>query len=396
MWIRVGCALGIVGSSWLWGASASAAPTIPTKLVWQGSVCGTADSFASRVLERTGAVRFVQKGHRLAVRLRIERRPTGLDASVAIEGRGSALLRRRIESPDCDDALDALALVVAIGVEGRARSAASPSAAKARRPAMVEPPPATADAPSVSVPAPPVDSGPSLTPAPSSSTSPGIVSAPTPDTVPVSPEPAPAPTVVVQTPDPRVDLPSPAPSPDSGPFRLGAGLSGQLSFGIAPDPMLGGALWIAAGWERDGAWSPELLFSATHQRLDGLAMESGAVDFALSAASVAVCPLRLGRSALSVRPCADASLGRLATEAHDTYDPQSMDRPWGTLGGSLSLAAALGVVELRASLAASAPLVRDGFRFGADCSGSACQADVFHRVASVIWSGAAGAGVVFW
>jgi hypothetical protein len=169
-----------------------------------------------------------------------------------------------------------------------------------------------------------------------------------------------------------------------------------LTFGIAPDPMLGGAVWIATGWQRDGLWSPELVLSAMHQRLDGLSIESGEVDFALSAAAVAACPLRLGRSAFALRPCAEASFGRLSAEAHDTYDPASKDRPWGALGGALELTAAFGMVELRATAAASAPLVRDGFRFGARCLGSACEADVFHRVAAVIWSGAAGVGVAFW
>jgi hypothetical protein len=427
IWKRVACALGIAGCAWLWAATASAAPTVPARLLWQGSVCGTAEDFAARVSERTDAVRFVRKGPRLTVRLRIARRRAGLAASVVIEARGSAPLRRRLESPDCEDALDALALVVAIGIEGRSSAATRFSAAKAKKPAMVEPPSASAEVRSpAGAPAPRADSGPlspsspsesespvasgeaasppPTLPGPHTSTAPDGTSAPAPSALGeapqsgLTPQSGLAPPVgTPETRDPELDSPRRAGSvAAAAPFRLGAGVSARLSFGIAPDPMLGGAVWVAASWEREGAWSPGLVLSAMHQRLEGLSIENGEVDFSLSAAAVEACPLRLGRSALAVRPCVEASFGRLSAEAHDTYDPQSKDRPWGALGGALELTAALGAVELRASVAASAPLVRDGFRFGARCLGSACEADVFHRVASMIWSGAAGAGVVFW
>jgi hypothetical protein len=197
-------------------------------------------------------------------------------------------------------------------------------------------------------------------------------------------------------PEPEVDAPEPAQAPGAPAFRVGAGLSAQISLGVAPQPLIGGALWIATGGAGEGIWSPELIVSATHQRLDGLTRASGQVDFALSAGGLSFCPVRLRGAILQVRPCGAVVIGQLSTHPHETYDARSTDRPWRTLGGTIELLAEMGIVELRAALGAAAPLIRDQFQFDRVCSGSACEADVFHRVAPVIWSGAAGAGIRFW
>ena len=102
--------------------AAGAAERVPTRLVWDGSTCGSEQDFAARVMQRNRAIRFVSSGEEVAVRLSIAPGPAGLDARVRIEAKGRAPVTRRIQSPDCDDALDALALVVAIGVEGRPAS----------------------------------------------------------------------------------------------------------------------------------------------------------------------------------------------------------------------------------------------------------------------------------
>jgi hypothetical protein len=357
---------------------------VPTRLVWHGSVCGTAEDFAARVLDRTSAVRFVRKGQRLAVRLRIERHDVGLQASVSIEARGRAPLRRNLESPDCDDALDALALIVAIGIEGHSGPAPAAPASEMTRPLDSVPPPEPPAPPSESAEPPPPEAPP---------TDLGASASPTARALPELP---PAPAALPAPGAPEVDAPAPPSADVSRPLRVAAGISAQLSSGVAPNPLIGGAVWISTGWERDGVWSPELVVSALHQRRDGLSIQGGRVDFGLSAAAASICPLRLGGSVWRVRPCAATVLGRLTTEAHDTYDPRSSDRPWATLGGALELSAAIGVIELRATVGASAPLVRDGFRFGGACTGSACEVDVFHRVAPPIWSGAVGAGIRLW
>jgi hypothetical protein len=396
---------------------AAAAPQVPTRLVWNGSVCSNAADFAARVRQRTSAVRFVQRGQRISVRLRIERSGPGLDASVSIEARGHAPVRRHIESPDCDDALDALALVVAIGVEGRA--AADRGAAPRSRPrAIRRPPPESAPLPVVEpLPdpvAPPVAAvderptpiEPSAAPEPTPP-EPAAREAPNAPLLPAAETPPPtmnassvpprAPVAISPVaPEPEVDAPELAPATRAPAYHVGAGLSAQMSLGVAPQPLVGGALWIATGVAGEGVWSPELIVSAMHQRLDGLTRASGEVDFALSAGGVSFCPVRLGSAILQVRPCGAVAIGQLSTHPHETYDARSRDRPWRTLGGSLELLAVFGIVELRAAIGGAAPLIRDEFQFGLVCSGPACEADVFHRVAPVIWSGAAGAGIRFW
>jgi hypothetical protein len=366
---------------------ASAQPQVPTRLVWGGSVCGSAEDFVARVGKRTTIARFVQRGQRLVVRARIERRGTGLEASASIEARGRAPIVRRIESPDCDDALDALALVVAIGIEGRSGSPRAAPRARRRPPAPE--PPAPVETPPEPL-TPDVDAAPTELPAPEP--------APSPEPAPVT-QPAPAPSPRTSPPPSEARVPEVDSKAVSAPAEIdvGLGLSAALSIGVAPQPMLGGALWISAGWARQSVWSPELVFSAQYQRVDGLTRVSGQADFALSAGSLSLCPVRLGTAELVIRPCASGALGRLEGEGHATFDARSSQRPWRAVGGTLEGLARVGVVEFRAVLGAAAPLSRDRFSFDVPCAeGSICEADVFHRVAPVIWSGALGAGIRVW
>ena len=121
--------------------AASAARTAGTTAVTTGAPVG------NRVLQRNRAIRFVASGEDIAVRLSIRQTPGGLDARVRIESKGRAPVTRRIQSPDCDDALDALALVVAIGVESptstgrRARAPAVAARRAADKPAPKPPAP---------------------------------------------------------------------------------------------------------------------------------------------------------------------------------------------------------------------------------------------------------------
>jgi hypothetical protein len=377
---------------------ASAQPQVPTRLVWDGAVCGSAEDFAARVSKRSNVARFVQRGQRLVVRARIERRGTGLDASASIEARGHAPMVRRIESPDCNDALDALALVVAIGIEGRSSVPRAKPRGR-RRPSPPEPP--TPVEPPAELP-PLVGAAPTELPAPEPAPTPETSTAP--PAAPASepaPEPAPPPPAS-PIPPPRapaaraleVDSKAASAPPD---IDLGVGLAAALSLGVAPQPLLGGALWISAGWARESVWSPELVLSASYQRLGGVARASGQADFALSVATLSLCPLRFGTAAFVLRPCASGTLGRLEVEGHATFDALSRQLPWRAVGGTLEGLARVGVVEFRAVLGAVAPLSRDRFSFDVPCAeGSVCEADVFHHVAPVTWSGAIGVGIRVW
>lgn len=359
-------------------ARSEAAPRVPTRLFYDDAVCGNAEDFSARVMRRNGAVRFVSNGESVVVRLRIERREGALDARVTLSGRGRAPMSRRIESPDCDDALDALALVVAIGIEGRSQGARAKERGRARVRRAAPPPAAPAPEPA-----------PPPTPEPEA-----------PEPPPEPPPPAPAPAPVAPAP---VVAPPPSPAPEPAPLApppsgltLGAGLSALASLGVAPAALWGAAVYVVAGWETPGVWAPELLLGLSHQWLDGFEQPGGDARFELDAANVELCPVRWAIAALTARPCAAAWLGRFGATGDETYAARSTTRPWATLGASAELNARFGPIELRGAIGAGAPLARDRFRFGGPCSGTACEQDAFHRVSPVVWSFALGAGAGFW
>ena len=178
--------------------------------------------------------------------------------------------------------------------------------------------------------------------------------------------------------------------------ELAAGVSAQLSIGVAPEALVGGQLWLRAVWERNSWLSPEAALSYGYQRRGGFVQADGEADFALGAAALDACPLRVGVAALHLRPCVSGSLGRLNAVGHETFFPRTESRPWSSFGANAQLIARLGIVRITASFGVAKPLVRDRFRFGSECSGAACEVDAFHRVQAAVWSGAAGAGLAFW
>jgi len=367
-----------------------------TRIDWQGGVCGPPQGFVQRVARRTDHVRFVERKEGLRLRVEIERHTEAFDATVTFSALGRATVKRSITSPDCDDALDALALVVAIGIDERWREAAAKPrpVARARRPAaaavVVAPAAPPADAAELpQSPAAPAEP-PAAVPPPAEDTA---IAPPTEPPPPARPAP-PAPPAAASAPPAAVA--APAPAEDGSHFLLALGAAARLLGGAAPEPMLGGELWLRLGWERASVWSPELGVSFSHQRLSDSVQLGSQADFALSAAGMDLCPLRLGTPLLNVRPCAAMGLGQMRVEGHDTFRAQAQTRPWLSLGGEAQAVALLHSVELRLVLGVSHPLVRDSFRFGpSDCVGVECADDVFHRVAAAVWSVGVGAGLSF-
>jgi len=397
-WLGGACVLSCVAAAPL----ASAAERVPTRLVWDGSTCGSEQDFTARVMQRNRAIHFVSSGEQVAVRLSIQPSPAGLDARVRIEAKGRAPVTRRIQSPDCDDALDALALVVAIGVEGRPTSAARRPRARAapaqRAPAPAEVAPPPAETPSAPEPPPaeepppavsPAEAAPPAAPAGSAVLAPVAPPPPSVDAAPVEVGPA----VALAAPVSDTGAPNAASESGGGRLLIGAGLAALSSVGIAPEPMLGAGVWVSAEWDREDVWAPEVVLDAMHQERGGHDEARGEADFALNALGLGLCPVRFGTATLELRPCVSGAIGQLLSDGGQTYSPSDRTRPWSSIGANLSLSVVLGIVQLRASLGLSTPLSRDSFRFGPACSGAACEADVFHRVEPLIWTGALGAGL---
>lgn len=153
-------------------------------------------------------------------------------------------------------------------------------------------------------------------------------------------------------------------------WRAGAALRALL--GPAPELMPGLALAIGASWDRAGLWSPALRLAAAHYWVHGVAETDGDADFEIDSGILDACPVRVGSDSLALRPCANLELGRLFAAGKHTFAPQSHSRPFAVLGGSLWFETLL-LTRLEASLALSAgkTLVMDDFAF---------SPTTFHRV----------------
>jgi hypothetical protein len=170
-------------------------------------------------------------------------------------------------------------------------------------------------------------------------------------------------------------------------FRWRAGALLRSLLGPAPELMPGLALALGASWDRAGLWSPALRLSATHYWLHGVSETDGDADFEVDSGSLDACPVRVGSELLAVRPCASLELGRLLARGTHTFAPQSHTRPFAVLGGSLWLETLL-LTRLEASLGLSAgkTLVMDDFAF---------SPTTFHRVSAITVAGTLGVSLRF-
>jgi hypothetical protein len=168
-------------------------------------------------------------------------------------------------------------------------------------------------------------------------------------------------------------------------WRAGALLRALL--GPAPELMPGLALALGASWDRAGVWSPALRLSATHYWLHGVSEMDGDADFEVDSGSLDACPVRVGGELLAMRPCANLELGRLLARGTHTFAPQAHSRPFAVLGGSLWLETLL-LTRLEAGLGLSAgkTLVMDDFAF---------SPTTFHRVSSLTVAGSLGVSLRF-
>ena len=353
-------------------AAAEGPPPLPAavaRLEVQASPdCATREELVSRVASRSRRIRFPgdAAGGPL-LRATIGPGPGGtIVGDLVVLRPGGRRSSRRLSAPSCAEAIDAIALVIAMTLDptfaadaaatGAATAAEAPADIGARtvsreqRPAGPAPPP-TAPPPT----APPSTASPPTAP-------------PSPIDVPVAAESAP-------------------PAGQGESRRFGAGVTAQAIWGVAPRALPGFGLYGLAGLDRASIWSPALLLWATHSSTDDLAEPGGTAAFALDAVSLDACPFRLALPHLEARGCATGLVGRLSARGSDTYSPASRSRPFGTFGASALLTVTLsGIVELSGRFGAGASLVRDAFEF---------TPQVFHRVASVTLVGDLGLGLRF-
>jgi hypothetical protein len=261
---------------------------------------------------------------------------------------------REIEARDCSEAVDALALVVALVVNPRAISQPATPAQPAS--------PAT--------PAPPGEPEPIL-PTPAAPTTP---SPPAPDATTSAALP---PTRATADVDAGANPPAPATlSRGASPWAFRTGLAAWGISAMAPEPLLGarasaemlhvGTRWIA----------PSFRASLGYMTHAGFVVDGGTAHFSYAGTNLEICPLRIPRGgALVFRPCVMADVGLLFSRGADALNPQEVTRPWVSIGAGGRLEWMLGRrVGIELDVACTFPVWRDRFLFGPRS---------FHRVAAV-------------
>jgi hypothetical protein len=352
--------------------------------------CGNATDFGARVKRRAPRIRFGTRGTAASVSVRIEAKSSGLSAAVTLTSGGRQLAQRQIEAETCEDALDALALVVAVTLEeqdSRRRKPQRPRlTTSAPRASVSEAKPSEPAATSSDGDATPSDAEPSGSATPPAANDapapePPPEQKPPPEAAPAQEPPEPAPAVVVDQPPSAGAAASPAA------WRAGAGAGAMLNFGAAPSALPGWFVYGRFGWQLAPPWSPEIIISYTSLQRDGFDETSGSAEFRLQAANVELCPARWHLGPVDWMPCALFVYGRLKVRGYDTLDPAEYSQPWTVLGASLQLAARLSLVELRAQFGLGAPLTRDTFRFE--------PGPTVHQVSAVTISTSLAAGLSF-
>jgi hypothetical protein len=276
-------------------------PTTPALLLEYAAPgnCPPAADFQARVKARTPLARFADEDDARALKVVVRPTGTAYAGHLSLVGRSGHISERDVEDTLCSDVVDALALITALAVDPNAQLAATASSAA--------PAPATTDSSAAEV-------------IP-------LVEAPAPRSRPSIPKEAPS--------QRRRPVATPA-RPFPATFAVGGTFATMA--GIAPDTLVGGGAFGAVESKSDRWLAPSL-------RLTLLAAENGAfatrdASFLLLAARLDVCPLRLGRPELSLRPCVGADLGAVEAKGIDAVaggTGKLGTEPWGDLQALLRL-----------------------------------------------------------
>ena len=323
--------------------------------------CTSRDDIAARVTARSSRIHFVEGDSALSVEATFGASPSGAVAValvVAGQPAGKAM-SRRFSARSCSDAADAAALIIAVTLD--------PTSGNQSRPATAV---SASDARSSGA-----GDGDARENRP---TRPNADAAAKVAEQAASPEKRPAP--------PASAVAEAQPSlPVATRRRASLHLMGQMVFGPAPAVMPGVGLYAMAALDRDGLWSPAVVLGAMHAWRSGFDEAGGTAAFALDAASLDACGIRVRVTVLEGRACASARVGRLLATGSATAAGTSEARLFATAGGTAIITGQLGAtLELAARIGAGATLVRDWYLFGTN---------EFHRAARVTVDATFGLGL---
>ena len=251
------------------------APILAALDIQAPATCATREALMARVLARAPRIRFTD-GRDATIALRATVQPTSRGPTVAelvVFPAGKPRTTRRLTAKSCAEALDALALVIAIALDPTSES------------------PGAIDAGSDSSGADRAGSKPSVPEASSRAPAAESFAAESKETAPE-----------VRPPRSPSWPPSPSP-PRARVARYAFGVTAGALFGPAPRALPAVGAFVNAEVDRGSVWSPALELSARHGTRDRLVEPGGTAEFALDTLTVDLCPLRLRASALQARPC---------------------------------------------------------------------------------------------
>lgn len=322
-------------AAWCWVGSALAQPVeapLLTSLELDGAACASAATLEQLVASRSRRIRFVpvpSSDNRVGVRLT---RPFGGEpwkAHVVIEGDFPD--RRVLEADNCEDLMDATGLVIALSLDPPTASPSEESAG-------------------------PADEAPPL----------GVL---------------PIDDVEVQDAHREAQQLASPPWQRRDVLAVGAGASN----GLAPGWLPGVSVTYLAIWQSEAGFdvAPAVSLSLNYAARAGFSSAAGEARFELFTMELQSCALRVGTSALGLRPCAWIEAGAVRAEGSRTIEPEQHRRPWLVAGPGLLLHAQLGErVAVLVDLGLGFPFIRDTFQF---------EPLVLHRVGP--WAGQGGVSV---
>jgi len=270
-----------------------------------GPDCTTREELMARVQARSDRIQFADDAPTV-IRASVAPVPGSrtVNGALTVEQPDVPATERRIRAPSCEQAADALALVIVLALD------------------------------------------------------PAAMTSPAPPKSPPAPPPPPRPPVVA------VVAPSPVPPPLAARTGGAVEAAGWVVVGPSPRPMPGVSIGGLLARDRPGFWSPALALSLRRAWSSDLVEPGGIATFTLDSAILEACPARLARSAFEGRACATLEVGRLAAAGSDTYTPASRERAYAATGASLRLAVDLTRhLQLGGRLEAAAPWRRDAFEF---------------------------------
>ena len=154
--------------------------------------------------------------------------------------------------------------------------------------------------------------------------------------------------------------------PVAQPSKIQWAVGGEFNIAIRalPASALGGSLFMEVA-ARSQSWSSPLFrIAISHVQRRGLESGDAEANFTLTLATLSACPLRAAANFVVLRTCAFASGGALHAWGSSTTNLQQRTRPYGVVGGSLSVGAQISqTVEMVTDLAAGTTLLRDSFGF---------------------------------